>query len=244
MTAAQQLAKQMMEQKNRPSINWDELKFKIENNKTYYFRFVPDANKDNILFYLDYKTYKLSDTVYCNYPTGKNMVQKTLNALWGTGDSVCKSIYQNMKGKQSHNTAIVLCDEKGNPISNKAKIWSITSKKLFETILTLFFAEDFMTEGTTYFSLKRTGEKLDTEYSIEQHTGSKLDYSTIELVKLDLPLAFAKSDAKALPLLMRLNSQFNLGVKYEETKTANDVGFDDDDIDEYERKLMKDIEGD
>ncbi len=245
MTAAQQLAKQMMEKKNGSGINWDELKFKIESNKPVYLRFVPDANEENGVFFLDYKTYKLSDTVYVNYPDGKNIIQKTLNALYSGGDAAGKALYSQYRGRDGHNVGIVLCDANGVPQSNKAKIWSITSKKAWDTIMSLFFTEDFIDAGTTYFKVTRVGEKLETQYRFEQFDGKKLDYSTIQLAKLDLPLAFAKSDTKALPILQKLNRQFDLGMSFSTPPvTVPTASHDDDDLDDFDRQILKDIEED
>ena len=239
-TAAQILAQQLMDKKSGTSINWDELKFKIENGKDYYFRFVPDADPENELFFLDFKTFKLNDTTYVNYPIGHNIVQKTLNSLWATGDSTAKAVYSNLKGKESHNVAIVLCDSNGRPESNKAKIWSIGSKKLWDSIMSLFFTDDFINGATTYFKVSRTGEKVETVYRLEQFEGDKIDYSKIELIRLDLPLAFKKSDQKALPILQKLNKQFSLGVEL--AAVAATTTTDDDGMDEFEKKLLKEID--
>jgi len=236
MTNAQQLAKQMMTKK--ATIDWEALKFKIENDKTYYFRFVPDANPDNPLFFQNFKTYKLSDTAYINYPTGYNNIQKTLNALWATGGSAEKAIYTSLKGKESHNVGIVLCNESGDIIDPKVKIWSITAKKLWESIMEVYFDKEFIETPNIYFSVKRTGLKLDTVYELHPKKGMLIDFDKIELVKLDLPLAFGKADSKAIPHLMKLIKKFDLDVQLHSPIVA-----DEDDLDEFEATLIKEIEG-
>lgn len=240
MTKAQELAQQMMSKKS--CINWDELKFKIENDKTYYFRFVPDANKENELFFQPYKMYKLSDTVYVNYPSGYNNVQKALNGLWATGDTTAKAVYSSCKGKQTYNVGIVLCDSKGNIIEPKAKIWSISSKNLWEKIMAIYFDGDFMAEPDTYFEMTRTGQKLETTYSLVAKKDGKIDFSKVESANLSLPLAFSKSDAKALPILQRLNKQFSLGVEFDSKQTVIPSKIEDDEMDEFEQQLLKEIE--
>jgi len=230
MTPSQQLAKQMMTPKTQ--INWDELKFKIQNDQTYYFRFTPDGNTDNQVFFQPYKMYKLSNSIYVNYPDGWNNVQKTLNGLWATGDAIAQNVYKSLKGKATYNVNIILCDRTGKPIETKTKIWSITSKGLWEELMAHYFDEDFIDNPATFFSMIRTGDKLDTKYQVEKFTGAKIDFSKFELAKLDLPLGFKKSDSKALPALMKLNNQFGLGLKFD---SAPEIGDDD-----YEAEYLED----
>lgn len=254
MTEAQRLVKDFFDQSQRKTIDFDAIQFKIVNNKEQFFRFVPDANTENQMFFQAFKTYKLSDKVYVNYPNGTNMVQGVLNHLWSTDDSTARALYSSFKGKQSYNVGVVECDSKGNVVNPEAKILKITSKKLWENIMELYFQDDFLANPTIYFSLKRVGEKLDTEYFLNKLTGAKIDFTDVKTINLSLPLAFKKSDDKALPLLLKLKKQFSLPVSLPVpgatiTPTPVVIGKtpvqksddDSDDMDDFERQLMSQI---
>lgn len=215
MTELQRLVKEKMESKGK-SINWDELKFKVESDKDYYFRILPDGNDENVLWYQPHKMYKLSDTVYVNYPDGYNKVQETLNKIWTIGDTVAKSVYSSMKGKQQYNVNVLLCDSMGNPVEKKTHIWTVTSKKLWDQILAAFFESDFINDKDLVFKMRRTGDKLDTVYNLKATKAEPISFAEFEIADLSLPLAFAKSDTKAKPIIDKLMDQFELDEDYEE----------------------------
>jgi len=60
-----------------------------------------------------------------------------------------------------------------------------------------------------------------------------------------MPLAFAKSDTKALHVLQKLNRQFDLGMDFEPIKKdvppAKDLINIDDKIDALQEELLRDL---
>lgn len=246
---------------------WKPIKF-----GRYTVRFLPPADPDGLFFY-ETAQHRVGENYYfCPKAEGDDCpICEFYKSLYDEGSDDSIALAKEIKPRKQYLYNIVVRDELGQEVDNPKEVHTYMSgKTLYEALMDYFFDEDYgdltdVENGYDFTIVKEQGDLgfpnykkskprknptplFDDEDDIEEVLGnisdlkSEVEYKSYEELK-DALEKFVNAE-KSADEFFQSKSDDSASKKESSKSTSVEENEDEDDIDEFEDKLLAELEDD